>query len=116
MGLRRRRHIGPVAIVAAAVLGGLMPHALVRGIESSPARVLEAGQTLASEPIHCVDATCGKGSPTPTSPSPSGAMVVMLAGAVAVGAALSAFRHRRERLVALPAGSPDPLDHPPQFS
>jgi hypothetical protein len=107
--------IGLVGIVAAAVLGGLVPHVTVQAAETTTT-VLEAGPLLVPDPVNCADATCDKGSPAPASPSPTGTVVAVLATVVAAAAALCAYRNRREQVAALAPGSPDPLFHPPQFA
>ena len=116
MTVRLPRPIALVAVLAAAVIGGLVPHGAWSPVERVPAQVVEAGQRLVPEPVHCADATCGKGSPAPSAPAWAGVAAVTVAGTVAAAAVLSAFRRRREQLVALPSGSPDARFHPPQFS
>ena len=85
--------------------------------ETSAAEVLHLAETPLSAPLNCLDATCGKGSPAPAAPSAGVALVATVAGLVAFAAASASIRRRRGRVqLALPAGSPDPSFHPPQFS
>jgi hypothetical protein len=107
--------VGLVAVVAAAVLGGLVPH-VVASPESAGAAMVQAIESPLASPTSCTDATCGKGTPTPAAPSPAVALVAVLGG-LAVAAAAAALIRRRSAVVgALPRGRQDRLFHPPQFS
>ncbi len=114
MSLRWR--IGLVAIIAAAVLGGFLPHGALSSAGNSAAEAVHLAETPLSAPLHCLDATCGKGSPAPAAPSPGVALVAMAAGLVAIAAGTASIRRRHRHAAVLPAGSRDPLFHPPQFS
>jgi hypothetical protein len=114
MSLRWR--VGLVAVIAAAVVGGFMPHGVVSAAESSATQVVQAAEVPLSGPMNCLDATCGKGSPAPAAPSPGVALFAVVAGMVAAAAIVAAVRRRRGRVVPLPSGARDPLFHPPQFS
>jgi hypothetical protein len=114
MSLRWR--VGLVAIIAAAVVGGFMPHGVAPGAESSATTVVHAAEAPLSWTLNCADATCGKGSPAPAAPSPGIALAAVVAGIVAAAAAVAGLRRRRLQAVALPAGARDPLFHPPRFS
>ena len=114
MGLRWR--IGLVAVVAAAVLGGLVPHAVASGSESVGASMVQAVESPLVFPTTCTDATCGKGAPTPSAPTPGIALAAVMAGLVVAAAAAALIRRRPAWIGALPRGRPDPLFHPPQFS
>ena len=115
MSLRWR--IGLVAIIAAAVLGGFLPHGALSRAGNSAAEAVHLAETPLSAPLNCLDATCGKGgSPAPAAPSPGVALVAMAAGLVAIAAATASIRRRHRHAAVLPAGSRDPLFHPPQFS
>jgi hypothetical protein len=108
--------IGLVAVVAAAVLGGLVPHAVASGAESAGATMVQAVESPLASPTSCTDATCGKGSPAPAPPSPAVALVAVL-GALAIAAAVAAWVRRRPAEVgALPSGRRDRPFHPPRFS
>ena len=114
MSLRWR--VGLVAVIAAAVVGGFMPHSVVSATESSATAVVQVAESPLSFPGQCADATCGKGTPAPAAPSPGVVLAAVVAGAVVAAAAASSIRRRRGQAAVLPAGSPDPLFHPPQFS
>ena len=111
-----RWRIGLVAIIAAAVLGGFLPHGALSVADTSAAQVVRVAEAPLAEPVNCLDATCGKGSPAPGAPSPGIALMAVVAGALGVAAAAACVRRRRGRVLALPAGTRDPLFHPPQFS
>ena len=114
MSLRWR--IGLVAIVAAAVVGGFMPHSVLSAAESSATQAAQVAEVPLSGPVSCLDATCGKGSPAPAAPSPGVALFAVVAGMAVAAAVVAGVRRRRGRAFALPAGARDPLFHPPQFS
>ena len=114
MSLRWR--IGLVAVIAAAVVGGFMPHGVLSGAGACPPRSSRSRNPPLPGPLNCLDATCGKGSPAPAAPSAGVALIGVVAGVVAAAAAVSGIRRRRRQAVALPAGARDPLFHPPQFS
>ena len=114
MSLRWR--VGFVAVIAVAIVGGFMPHSVVSATESSATAVAGVAESPLSLPGQCADATCGKGTPAPGAPSPGVVLAAVVAGAVAAAAAASSIRRRRGQTAVLPAGSPDPLFHPPQFS
>jgi hypothetical protein len=106
-----------LAIIAAAVVGGLMPHGAVNGTETAATEIVQAGESPLSVPISCFDATCGKGTPAAPAPSPGVALVVAVVGGLAALALIpSIIRRRRLQAAVLPAGIRDPLFHPPQFS
>jgi hypothetical protein len=114
MSLRWR--VGLVAIIAAAVVGGFMPHGVLSGADTSATEIMQLAETPLSVPLNCLDATCGKGSPAPAAPSPGVALVAIVAGLAIAAAAAARIRRRPSQAVALPAGSRDQLFHPPQFS
>ena len=72
--------LGLVAVVAAAVLGGLVPHAVASGTESAGAAMIQAVESPAGVTHDLCDATCGKGSPAPATPTPAIALVAVLGG------------------------------------
>ncbi len=78
--------------------------------------MVQIAESPLSMPLSCMDATCGKGSPTPTAPVPAAALAAVLSGFAVAAAAGSLIRHRRAQMSVLPAGARDPLFHPPQFS
>jgi hypothetical protein len=74
-----------------------------------------AETALAALPI-CADVTCGKGAPASPAPAPMVALAGVLSGLAVVAIAAGRLRRRRAQVIPLPAGSPNPLLRPPQFS
>ena len=105
-----------VAILAAVVLGGLVPHGIVGTTEAAATQMVQAVESPLTGPITCSDATCGKAAPTPTPPAPGVVLAAALGALAAVGAATSRLHRRAMDRAALPAGARDPLFHPPKFS
>ena len=114
--MRVRWRFGLVAIIAAAVVGGFMPHGVVSGAETTATEMVQIAQSPVSMPLNCMDVTCGKGSPAPAAPTPTVALAAVLAGIAVVAGAIAVIRRHRRQVEVLPAGSRDPLFHPPQFS
>lgn len=114
MGIRWRLSV--VVILAAAVLGGLVPHGLFAGTESAATQMVQAIEMPLVGPTTCADAMCGKAAPTPTAPSPGVALAATLGVLALAAAAASGLRRRARGHVALPTGARDPLFHPPRFS
>jgi hypothetical protein len=114
MGVKHR--IALAVVLAAAVFGGLMPH-VIGSAERSTASLVS---TIFEEPLSghnfCIDAVCGKGSPTPAAPTTPVGLAAFLASILITAEYVSAVRRRRHRVAALPRGARDPLFHPPQFS
>ena len=71
--------MGLVAVVAAAVLGGLVPHAVASGTESVGVTMVQVAESPLVFPTTCTDATCGKGTPAPAAPTP-GIVLAAVAG------------------------------------
>ena len=115
-GMSIRWRIGLVAILAAAIVGGFLPHGVLSVTETSATQVVRALEAPLSGPVNCVDATCGKGNTAPAAPLPGLALVAIVAGVLGVVAAAACIRRRRGQLLALPVGARDPLFHPPQSS
>jgi hypothetical protein len=111
-----RWRIGLVVVIAAAVVGGFLPHGVVSGTDTSATQVVRAVEAPWSGSVNCADATCGKGNTAPAAPSPGLALVAVVAGALGVAAAAACMRRRHGRQMVLPVGARDPLFHPPQFS
>jgi hypothetical protein len=114
--MRTRWRFGLVAIIAAAVVGGFMPHGVLWGAESTATQMVQIAESPVSTPVLCMDAICGKGSPAPAAPAPALALATVLAGIAVAAAVVSTIRRQRSQAVLLPAGARDPLFHPPQFS
>jgi hypothetical protein len=111
-----RWRIGLAAVIAAAVVGGFVPHGVLSATDASATQVLRAVEAPLSGPVNCADATCGKGNTAPAAPSPGIALVAVATGALGLAAAAACIRRRRGQHMALPTGARDPLFHPPQFS
>ena len=111
-----RWRIGLAAVIAAAVVGGFVPHTVLSAADASTTQVAQAVEAPLTGSMSCADATCGKGNTAPAAPSSGIALVAVVAGVVAVAAAAACVRRRRGQPLALPVGSRDPLYHPPQFS
>ena len=115
-GMSIRWRIGLVAIIAAAIVGGFLPHGVLSVTDASATQVVRALEAPLSGSVNCADATCGKGNTAPAAPSPGVALVAVVAGVLGVAAAAARIRRRRGQLLALAVGARDPLFHPPQFS
>jgi hypothetical protein len=111
-----RWRIGLAAIVAAVVIGGFVPHAVLSGAGTAVTQAVQIVEIPVSVPVSCVEATCGKGSPAPAAPTPGVALAAVVGGIVTAAAAVALVRRRRARLLALPVGTRDTPFHPPQFS
>ncbi len=114
MSLRWR--LGLVAVIAATLVGGFMPHGVLAGAQTTSTDLVQVAETAVTVPLGCIDATCGKGTPTAPAPAPGIALAVVVGGLAVVAAASSVLRRRRPQTALLPAGVRDPLFHPPQFS
>ncbi len=115
-GMSIRWRIGLVAIIAATIVGGFLPHGALSVTDASATQVVRALEAPLSGSVICADATCGKGNTAPAAPSPGVALVAVVAGVLGVAAAAACVRRRRGQHLALPVGIRDPLFHPPQFS
>jgi len=104
------------AIVAAAVLGGLVPHSVTSDVVATAHPAVAVLEEPLSVPVSCADAVCGKGSPTPAAPTPAIALAAVIGAAVMAALAVMAFWHRRTHAAPLPAGVRDGLFRPPRFS
>ena len=114
--MRMKWRFGLLAIIAAAIVGGFMPHGALAGAGADATEMVQIAEAPVVGPLHCVDATCGKGSPAPAAPTPTVALAAVLSALAAVAALGAAIRRHRTQTAALPAGTRDRLFHPPQFS
>ena len=114
--VRTRLGIALVAIVAAAVLGGLVPHGVTSGVAAMARPAVATLEVPLSVPESCDNAVCGKGSPVPAAPAPAVALVAVAGAAAAAALAAMTVRHRRVHASRLPAGVVAGLFRPPQFS
>ena len=67
-GMSTRWRIGLAAIVAAVVVGGFVPHAVLSGADTSVTQVVQIAEAPVSVPVGCVDATCGRAARHPPRP------------------------------------------------
>ena len=86
-GMSIRWRIGLVAVIAAAVVGGFLPHGVLSVTDTSATQVVRALEAPLSGSVNCADATCGKGNTAPAAPSPGLALVAVVAGVLGVVAA-----------------------------
>ncbi len=114
MSLRAR--LSMVVVLAAIVLGGFMPQALLTGTYAAPGQMAVARAGPPTFPSGCAGTSCNKSAPVVPTPVLT---IAALAGMVGVllrasGGGLS----RRIRTLArrLPRGVAASLFHPPQFS
>jgi hypothetical protein len=109
-----------VAVMAATVLGGFMPRALLSGGSAPAASAAPTVALLAEEPpvapSGCLDASCGKSAPTPAIPSLTVAALAAVASGVLAYAAIRLTKRLRLSAEALPRGTALILFRPPQFS
>ncbi len=111
-----RWRVALVAIIAATVVGGFSPHAVLSAAESTSAQMVQIAESPVIAPVACLDVACGKGIPAPAAPSPAIVLAAVIGGLALAALGASVMRRRRPRVVPLPAGSRDLLFHPPQFS
>jgi hypothetical protein len=114
MSLRWRWSL--VVVLAATVLGGFMPQALLSGTHA-PASMDAISQTgPPTFPSGCAGSDCGKSTPVAPTPSLMIAALAGMAGALACAAAGPVSRRIRSRRRSLPRGTARVLFHPPKFS
>ena len=111
-----RWRVALAAVVAAAIVGGILPHGVATAARSTTTVVAQAVEAPFGAIPNCLDATCGKGSPAAPAPAPAVALACVLSGLALAAIAAARLRRHRARTAPLPAGAPDPLFHPPQFS
>ena len=110
------RRLVLVAVLAAAIVGGFLPHAALSSAPSRAAEIVRSVEAPLDGTLHCFDATCGKGAPTSPAPTPGLVLAAVLGGMVAAFAVSASARRRRLRGSPLPVGVTDPLFHPPKSS
>jgi hypothetical protein len=116
MPVRARLQLALAAVVAVAILGGLVPNSVATEVATMVRPAVAILEEPLSTPVSCSDAVCGKGSPVPSAPSPAVALVAVVGAAVMTALAVMAFRHRRTHPASLPAGVRDSLFRPPRSS
>ena len=105
-----------VVILAAVVLGGLLPQALLAGAGTPASMAATSPAAPPTVPSGCADASCNKGSPAVPTPTLAIAGMVATAGVIATFVALHTSRRNRSRAHALPRGTITTLFRPPQFA
>jgi hypothetical protein len=104
------------AVIAAAIVGGFLPLGALLDAQSAAHEMVQAAEAPLLAPATCVDATCGKGSPATSAPTPMAVLAGVLCGLVLASIGAARRRRRQAQAEPLPAGAPDPLFRPPQFS
>jgi len=105
-----------VVVLAATVLGGFMPQALLAGSHppaSMTALLVEGPPTF---PSGCSGANCGRSAPVAPVPVLTVASLVAIAGLAVSATAGRTSRRIRSLVHALPRGTTMVLFRPPQFS
>jgi hypothetical protein len=114
--MSRRWRWSLVVLIAATVLGGFMPRALLTDAIVPVRSAFTLVEEAPIAPSGCLDATCGKGAPAPATPSLTLVAVAVAAAIAAALVAVSWHRRRRSLAYALLPGSPSTLLRPPQYS
>jgi hypothetical protein len=114
MSLRWRWSL--VIVLAAVVLGSMLPQTFLQGSLSTATMNAIAPAGNPTFPPGCVQASCGRSAPTPVAP-----VLAVVGAAAATGFAVrAATGHRSRRMrshrVNLPRGMMAALFRPPQFS
>ena len=114
MSLRWRLSL--VVVLAAIVLGGFMPQALLSKpfLPVSPAAMAIAGEP--TPPSGCTGVSCNKGSPAAPTPTLTIAALAALTGVLVSPSAARIWRRLRSLVRSLPRGTVPFLFRPPQFS
>ena len=111
-----RWRVALAAVIAATIIGGFLPRDALSVAQGASTEMVQAAESPLVPLPTCADATCGKGSPAAPAPTPLIALAGVLGGLALAAVAAARLRRNRARVVPLPAGAPDPLFHPPQFS
>jgi hypothetical protein len=111
-----RWRVALVAIIASAIVAGFMPNGVLSAAQTTATEMVQVAEAPLAAAPNCDDVTCGKGSPAPPAPAPLAALAGVLGGLAIAAIAAARLRRHRAQVVPLPAGSPNPLLRPPQFS
>jgi hypothetical protein len=114
--MRMTSRLALVAVVAAAMVAGLVPRDVTSGVRIATTDVVTMVDVPFNGPVTCSDATCGKAAPIPAAPSSGLVLAAVVGTLVLIAAATGAIRRRSGQFMALPAEARDPLFHPPQSS
>jgi hypothetical protein len=106
-----------VVVLAATVLGGFMPQAVLTGSHD----IVAGATTLVAEgsptfPSGCAGTNCGRSTPAGPTPVLTIAALLAVAGYVVAVAGNGLARRVRSRVHHLPRGVALTLFHPPRFS
>jgi hypothetical protein len=114
MSLRWRLSL--VVVLAAIVLGGFMPQALLGKpfLPVSPAAMALQGEPTA--PSSCTGVSCNKGSPGAPTPTLTIAALAAMTGVLVQASGGRIWRRLRSLVHSLPRGTVPSLFRPPQFS
>jgi MYXO-CTERM domain-containing protein len=111
-----RWRVALAAVIAAVIVGGLLPHGALLDAQSATKEMVQAAETPLMASSTCADATCGKGNPASSAPTPTVTSAAVLGGLALAVIVAARLRRRRAQAEPLPAGARDPLFRPPQFS
>jgi hypothetical protein len=114
MSLLRRWSL--VVILAAIVLGGFMPQALLSKPFLPVGPVAMADQGEPTVPSNCTGVSCNKGSPAAPTPTLTLAALAALTGVLVHASGGGIWRRIRSLAHSLPRGTVPSLFRPPQFS
>jgi hypothetical protein len=105
-----------VVILAALVLTGFMPQALLSRPFTPVGALSMATQGAPTAPLSCTGVSCNKSSPGAPTPTLTIAALAGMVGVVALVVGGRASRRIRSLVRALPRGTTPFLFRPPQFS
>jgi hypothetical protein len=105
-----------VVVLAAVVLGGFMPQALLSKPFTPVGITAMATQGAPTAPLGCNGQSCTKGSPGAPTPSLTIAALAAMTGVLLHAAGGRASRRLRSLVRTLPRGTVPFLFRPPQFS
>ncbi len=114
MSLRAR--LSTVVVLAAIVLGGFMPQALLTGTYAAPGQTAIARVGPPTFPSGCIGTTCTKGAPAAPTPVLTIAALAGIVGVLLRASGGGWARRIRTLAHRLPRGVASSLFHPPQFS
>jgi hypothetical protein len=103
-------------IVAATVLGSFMPNTLLSAGTLPGRAVAFLTEEPPTNPIGCLDASCGRGAPAPAPVPLTVAAICTAVSGLLILAAMRIARRCRADAATLPRGTAQPLFHPPRFS
>ena len=114
MSLRAR--LSMVVVLAAIVLGGFMPQALLTGTYAGAGQMAVARSGPPTFPSGCAGTSCSKSAPVVPAPVLTIAAVAGMTGVLLKASRRGWSRRIRSLVHRLPRGVTSSLFHPPQFS